>query len=474
MKKRLFCLILALMTVLPACADGNKVEDTSKTTEEVTEPVETGYYDDIPEDVRYDGYEFNILSYDHTIWNSWNQYIIGDVNGDVVDVAAYRRNAEVEDMFGITINQITGFSVDEYMTVFRNAVSANDADFDLCMFWSTHALNALISENMVADWKSISEINLDKPWYNQSANEAWTVNGKQYFAVSDLSYSVQQHCRVLFNKDMFDKYQLDYPYEAVFDGEWTLDMMLELCKDVYEDNNQDNVQSYEDTFGFVTNPAMLSIFPYSTGELAVIPAKDGYELNLYTERHVDIVEKIQSLYDNPNVWVCQIGGNKQYETFNEGRALFETYASDPVKLRDIDAFDFGYLPYPKYDENQDEYYSFTYGGMLGIPNITTDYTRTGYIVEALSAASAKYLEEAFIEKCIEGKVLRDDESVEIYRMLRDNAMYEFSYYVDPTGMGGTNWYYGVFLPARPALSSYYAERETAIRTAYDGFFEALN
>lgn len=473
MKKRILCLIMGIIVVLPACANVNNVTDTSDATDNTIESVETDYYDGIPKDISYDDYEFNILSYDHMIANSWNQYITGDINGDVVDVAAYRRNLEVEEMFDIKINKINGLSTQDYMTVFRNAVSSNDADFDLCLFWGVGSLSALITENMVVDWKSIPEINLDKPWYNQSANTAWTVKGRQYFAVSDFSYSVQQHCRVLFNKKLFDEYQIEYPYEAVFNGTWTIDMLLEMCKDTYRDENQDNIQSVEDIYGFVTNPAMLTVFPYAAGERAVIPTENSFKLNLYSEHIVDIVEKVQSLYDDSNIWICQLGGNKQYETFKLGRALFETYASDPVLLRDIDGFDFGYLPYPKYDDTQDNYYALTYGGILGIPNVSNDLSRTGHIVEALSAASAKYIEDAYIEKCIEGKVLRDDESVEIFRMLRDNALYEFSYYVDPTGMGGTNWYGGVFGASRPAYSSYYAERETAMRTAYEVFFATL-
>ena len=107
--------------------------------------------------------------------------------------------------------------------------------------------------------------------------------------------------------------------------------------------------------------------------------------------------------------------------------LTGTLSSGVLLLHEIDAFDFGYLPYPKYDENQKDYIVWSAGGLLAIPNTASDISRTGAVVEALSAASTKYIKDAFVEKYIEGKVLRDEESVEIYRMMRDLATYDISY-----------------------------------------------
>lgn len=471
MNKKILSLSLVLAAVISLFACGSETDDLTKITDaaDASDPAETGYYDSIPEDVNYNNYEFTVLSYDT---RDWNLYITGDeTTGDVMDVAAHRRNTEVEDMLGITIDTIL-VPVAELQNAFRNGVASNDADFDLACFWAVGRLDYCITENLAADWKNISEINLDKPWYNQSANEAWCINGNQYFAVSDFTYSAQQHSRILFNKNLFDKNQIDYPYDAVFDGTWTWDMMLEICKDKYVDVNNDGRQNVFDEFGLVTSKNFMLTYPHQAGERNIIVTDDGYEINMFSERIVSIVESVQALYDNPNTWMCTVDGNLQYDAFVEGRSLFETYSSDPVLLRNIDRFDFGYLPYPKYEESQEDYYSFTYGGMMAIPNVDTDYTRTGHVVEALSAASAKYIEEAFIEKSIEGKVLRDDESVEIYRMMRDNSLYEFSFYIDPSNLCGS--YYGtLFAPNRPEISSLYASREQAIRTGYDQLFASF-
>lgn len=56
-----------------------------------------------------------------------------------------------------------------------------------------------MTEHLVYDWKSLPYVTLSNQWYNQTANDAYTVAERQYFAVSDLTFPVQQHFRILFN-----------------------------------------------------------------------------------------------------------------------------------------------------------------------------------------------------------------------------------------------------------------------------------
>lgn len=470
--RRFLPLTLALAMLLGACGGTQSNVDTDShgtDTETSGEPAETGYYDNIPEDASYNNYEFTVLSYD---LGAWNIYITGDETiGDVLNNAAYRRNLEVEEMLDITISELLTNNL-TYEDLFRQQVLAGDAEFDLCAHFSLGEFSGWIGDNLVYDWTEIPAIDLEAPWYNQSANEAYSIAGKQYFAVSDFTYTVQQHSRILFNKELFDKHQLTYPYEAVFNGEWTFDMMLEYCKDFYQDLNNDSVAGLEDQYGMATSPNFFCIYPESAGEQLARFEDDEMIFNLYSERIVNIIEDINEFYTNPDILMYGKGGNAQYKVFEEGRALFETYSSDPALLRNIEAFDFGYLPYPKYDDTQEIYYSHTYAGLMSIPNVEQDIERTGVIIEALSAASSKYLVDAFIESYIEGKILRDDESIEIYRMLRENAIYEMPVYIDPTGVVGG--YFGTLIqPNAPEISSYYASIKELAETGYEKFFAAI-
>ena len=65
-------------------------------------------------------------------------------------------------------------------------------------------------------------------------------------------------------------------------------------------------------------------------------------------------------------------------------------------------------------------------------------------------------EDAFIEQYVEGKVLRDEDSRNVYRLMREKAIYDLSYNVDPSGSLGEYKYFSKFvtdLSANPASYS---------------------
>lgn len=149
------------------------------------------------------------------------------------------------------------------------------------------------------------------------------------------------------------------------------------------------------------------------------------------------------------------------------------YSSDPAALRDIEV-DYGYLPYPKFDENQENYVVWAAGGMMAVPATAVDTERTGAIIEALSAISGKYLKDAFIEKYIEGKILRDAESVNVYRMMRENMTYEISYNLDPSEKLTSLEYYRYFITKKSTdTASYWAKNSEKIINSYSDFLASV-
>lgn len=48
---------------------------------------------------------------------------------------------------------------------------------------------------------------------------------------------------ILFNKELHEAYNLEDPYQLVYDGKWTMDKFAELCKTVTEDLNQDGLMN---------------------------------------------------------------------------------------------------------------------------------------------------------------------------------------------------------------------------------------
>lgn len=471
--KRHIALTLLLAMTIAVCSCGNtdmeRPEDTTESGATTAQETEADFYEKL-RGIDLGGYDFRVLSYEAT---TWNVYIDPESEtGDVLNDAAYKRNCEVEELLNVHISSQKE-STDKYETTFRNTVLSGDGEtIDMIAFWSTGQRVKYMTENLVYDWNDLPYVDLAADYYNNSANATYTIGEKQYFAVSDFTYTVQQHWRMLFNKSIASDFGISSPYEAVFDGTWTFDRLMSDIKNVAGDLDADGKAGLEDRFGLIANPHTTSAFMFGFGESPVRPGKDGFEFSLNNERFSDMISRLVGLWDNSDVYI-NMKGNDHYVNFYEGRSLYMPYSSDPVILRDINV-DYGYLPYPKWNEEQDRYIVWAAGGMMALPSTLTDPERTGAVTEALSMASGKYLRDAFVEKYIEGKVLRDDESVKVYRMMRENMTYEVSYNLDPSGKLTDLAYYRYFITNKSTdTASYWAKNSEKIINSYSDFLASV-
>ena len=474
----LLCLTALLLTV--SCGDSKTTtpaetktpahEDHTTAVTESAPDLYASIRTKLDEGVDYGGAPFNIISY---VSDTWDIYLEPEgEDGEVLNDAAFRRNTEVEEMLGI---DITAIYHDNYVNQFRTAVLAGDSSsYDLICFWSPGDYSGLITDQIAYDWTQLPYINLNADWYNKTANTAYSIDGKQFFAVSDFTYPVHQHFRILYNKELFRSLQYDStPYEDVYAGTWTFGRMMEYSKGLYTDLDGDGKAGLGDRYGIVLNNAFCSMFPLSAGELPVSCGDDGFTFNLFSDRIVEIVTDVVNLSSNPDAYINRQTNNDQYKIFESGNALFEPYASDPLLLRDLE-FDFGYLPYPKYDEGQKDYVVVAAGGLMAVPNSIVDPERTGIVMEALAIASHNYVADAFVEQYIENKILRDEDSQKIYRLMRSLQTYDLSYNIDPSTKLANYAYYSYFMQKRDAnVASYYEKIIKTVEKKYSAMYDLI-
>jgi len=108
-----------------------------------------------------------------------------------------------------------------------------------------------------------------------------------------------------------------------------------------------------------------------------------------------------------------------------------------VSLRSMPT-DFGILPIPKMDKAQDYYSSDVNswtGVCLTVPSTNTDYENTGIFLEAYAAESKKTVQPVYYDVLLNGKIARDDESLEMLELIFKNRTYD----IGAIGMyGGLN------------------------------------
>ncbi len=160
------------------------------------------------------------------------------------------------------------------------------------------------------------------------------------------------------------------------------------------------------------------------------------ELSFYSEKTTDLWAKLMNFISSD----CAYSRNDYANNGGDATALstsmiendqsLYTWAviSDAIKLRSSDA-DFGILPLPKYDEKQENYISSPHAfghTMLTVPVTTANDEETGFILEAFCAKSAELVTPAFYDITLKGKLVRDDESVEMLDIIFNNKLYDIS------------------------------------------------
>ena len=476
--KKLTIFILLILILFTACQNLNdSVKENNQLETTSAAETEINYYKNIPEGLNYNGYVFRVLTWDPEQHGNNSQLIIEEITGEVLNDAAYDRNIEVIQLLNIEIAPVYKEPSMEIVNTVIKDNTAGDCTYDIVVPWGSRSnTNNLIIENQLYDWNKVPYADLQADWYNQSANEAYTVLGKQFFCVSDiLGYGAQGGYLYLFNKDLFVDYGFEYPYQLVYDQKWTYDALRAYIKDAYIDLNGDGKQDAGDFYGINSHPICFSVAIMNWGESPLKVDNSGFVLNIFNNKIADMVDRLTELMQIPDVFAPE---SNIYDVFNAGRSLFEIYASDPKVLRDLE-FDFGYLPYPKYNETQPDYIGVSDGGSMGIPISRNDeeVSRTGAIVEALSGASNKYMIDAFVKQYIENKVLRDEDSINMYYIVRRGVIYEMARAFDTTNLINAyfNYYVDILKSKNGSvnLASQYAKHADKLQATLDGLYEMI-
>ena len=103
--------------------------------------------------------------------------------------------------------------------------------------------------------------------------------------------------------------------------------------------------------------------------------------------------------------------------------MFFTEVLSLVKqFRDMDV-DFGIVPSPKFDENQENYVQFVDSwcpSPVVIPKTAKDVSRSAFLVQLLAETGREFIRDEYYDRTLTGKSLRDDESSEMLGIIFDS------------------------------------------------------
>ena len=465
MKKRILALICALLILVPAfvaCAESGSIEDQTTAPsgaenaqtappEAATTVEETTAYP-MPEIKNLNGYVYRVIVIGNEMWGPIYFAEEGEQNGNMINDALYRREAFLEETYGIEVEHIVDSKA---LTTLGNHVQT---DTDLCeaLYLSgVDTINAA-TNGYVLDVNTLSGLQLDQPWWDQRIQEEYRIGTHLFTLEGDMNMldELRTIC-VVFNKTLYDNYGYNTtygtPYDLVEQNKWTYDTLLEMIKGVTVDPTDEN-----GLWGMVSEVSAPYYFFLGQGHKTITNNNGEFTLNIGSETVTNALQKMIQLVKNPDVMIVNngvwFGGNDVWNNatavFKSGNALFRSNALSSVNgLIDMTG-DYGILPVPNSGESP-EYYCYVSGGnhrplsfpanLKDVENAMLISEATAYYSRFTSNANNTSLRDAFYYVLADYRLARSPEDTRMLDIFFDSKTFDVDQTAKVTGLESAIW-----------------------------------
>ncbi len=365
--------------------------------------------------------------------------------------AIYLRNATVESLYKIKIEETEMFGTSTGAGPGYNEVTkdfaADDCNYDLLAIGTLDAAKLAIG-GYLYDLNSLPYVDLECSWWDQNANDCLMIYDKMFYTTGDISVvdNIATHC-ILFNKSVATQYSVNDLYDSVKNDTWTYDKFLSYVKLVTDDVNGDQVMDHNDKYGLLTWNDVLQASLIGSGvRVAEIDENGEMKLTLYSEKTVDLISSLTDVFNDGryvyNYTTRNMGSTQPSKTydqerdavFGENRCLFYGLTLNAVpRYRDHETLNFGILPYPKYNEQQEKYGSYvgaSYSVMHCVEGIMPKdrVEFAGTVIESLAYESKKSVTPEYYEMTLKGRYLQDEESWDMLDIIFAERIFDVGMY----------------------------------------------
>ncbi len=432
MKHKKLYSVLLLAALLCACgdqADAGNTNDKNKETENESETVtEERWLDDLPDDIDLGG-ETVVIHVRGDDGSKMEVYIESE-DGDVLNDAIYKRNAEVAERLNVDLQVYIGEGWINYsndLTKIRASIAAGDNAWQIIAGWGISTAPMML-ENCFLDLNEVEHLDFSKPWWNQATVKGCEINGKLYVSTGDIGFkTLLGDSFVMFvNNTLAQDFDMPSIPDLVRDGTWTLDKMSSLIKDINVDLNGDGTMDENDRYGLVNDRYNSADSYYTSADIHQVIMKDGLPVFVSEEdRIVSLMDKLFPLYlESGTGSYMQPDTDKQVSMFINGQAVMipRELSMSMNECREMED-EYTIVPFPKFDEAQENYLTASYNGasLWSIPADNPNPSAAGAVMEALAAETYQNVTPIFFETCLQNKYARNDDTIEMLGIIRDTS-----------------------------------------------------
>ena len=397
---------------------------------------------DIPNTYDWGGETVKFLCWWRPDWDAtvrvYRDITSSDLTGDLVGDAVFLRNNEIEERYKVSI-EMDLVQQNDVPTIVRNQVKTGSNEYDVVYPRLLEAAT-MVTDNVFLNLFNVPNLDLTKPWWDQSCIDNLSISNALYYCATSLNVNDKDATAAMaFNKQTCKDNNIPFFYDVVESGEWTIDLLATYAEQVLNDLDGNDIINEQDFYGFLgKDDVCVSFFMGSGSQIVTKTDEYTYELTVGEDRDIDVMEDIVYYMNEDwfyNQHVANIDDIQYTQLFTSGHGLFFWMRLDEVTNMRASEVDFGILPIPKYEEDQDFYYSMVSPHTTGILSIPSSLSgdrleRVGMIIEALSANSHYNLQYAYVDQSLMTKFSKDEESASSVAKVLEHRVFDPGYLYD--------------------------------------------
>ena len=455
----------------------NPFEQSANTdvTFEATDPLDTAPIDvildpnthegaDIEDSRDYDGYSFTVLCDTTNV----RLEFIAESDGELIKDAVIQRQDYIEQFLNIDFNLVEtqgGYGNMEGYAAEIESASGAGTPYDLALAYNLipPVVAAKGLSRDLAESENLNLLETEKPYWGKEIKKEIMIGGRIFWMSDNSSWNNIRNMLCMYvNTEYFSRVNegatKEDLYALVENGNWTIQSLLTLIQDAYENTNTegDGAEGADDldSYGLqaAESAAWLDNWVYAAGfRYTKLNAKGTYDWTLGDQSMIDFIDYWQETIHNDADIDKQDG--TQYKMFLEGRSMFSL---STIGMNEQNPeIEYTVLPLPLYDSNVKNTYSTpfsnTYSSWL-IPKAakTEAFERSATTLEMLAAEGNRRLSPVYFEVYLKRQVANGDENMlRMFNIIRNSITFDLGYLYGSSltceNLGGGSGYAEVFI-----------------------------
>jgi len=347
---------------------------------------------------------------------------------DIVYSKIYERNLSVEERLNVDIDfmECTVSSWQESSSELKREIQTMSAAFEAVFAGNQRIIQQKIF-NYFHNLNDSEYIDIEERWWYPDAIMEVSVDNYNYrFLYGDIHLTdLGQAGCIYYNKVLYEQYispdkNPDELYTKVLEGKWTLEEFDRIVKKSHIEKGGDGsadiyglAMTYQEWNHYLRESAGIRMYERNEYGMPVFNFRD--------DRSIEFTNKLYSLYYENEGCINALYRNQvNNSSFVDSTLMFDMNRimhSLNEKMREMKD-DFGIVPYPKLNEDQEEYITLLHNATVAtcIP-VSTDEDRANEeisaLIEALASESYRRVAVAFYETALKTAYNRDDLSAQM-------------------------------------------------------------